>query len=245
MGLEARELGVLGNGSLVRGPAVDADGAEALGRRGVTALGYLSCAGAGRTDDSELRNQAATLGRFCARRGWHLAEMVHDVEAPPGGSRNRPGLTYALERARRGDASCLLVTELGRLCRSVAELRRIFQAVDGAGARLVVLDPPLDTGTSEGRAVALALSAVSQWEQRRAAARSSNALAVARANGSTPPVIPPALKRRIVRMRAAGLTLQAIADELNEAGVPTVRGGVKWRPSSVQAALGYRRPARS
>jgi hypothetical protein len=24
--------------------------------------------------------------------------------------------------------------------------------------------------------------------------------------------------------------------------VPTLRGGKKWRPSSIQAALGYRRP---
>jgi len=40
------------------------------------------------------------------------------------------------------------------------------------------------------------------------------------------------------------LTLQAIADELNEEGIPTTRGGTKWRPSSVQAALGYKRPTR-
>jgi hypothetical protein len=40
------------------------------------------------------------------------------------------------------------------------------------------------------------------------------------------------------------LTLQAIADELNEEGIPTARGGTEWRPSSVQAALGYKRPTR-
>ena len=43
-------------------------------------------------------------------------------------------------------------------------------------------------------------------------------------------------------MRAANMTLQAIADQLNAEGVPTLRGGAMWRPSSVQAALGYRRP---
>jgi DNA invertase Pin-like site-specific DNA recombinase len=237
---------------MVRGSAVDADGTFAHAhralvpdRRILTAVGYLSCAGAARTDDAELRIQARTVERYCIRRGWHVAEMVHDTEAPRGRSRSRPGLSYVLEQARGGHVGCLVVTELGRLCRSVAELRRILEAVDAAGARLVVLDPPLDTGTAEGRAVALALSAVSEWEHRRAAARSTNALAVARANGSTPPAIPPPLKRRIIRMRSAGLTLQAIADELNEAGIPTVRGGAEWRPSSVQAAIGYRRPPRS
>jgi hypothetical protein len=38
------------------------------------------------------------------------------------------------------------------------------------------------------------------------------------------------------------MTLQAIADQLNAEGVPTLRGGKKWRPSSIQGALGYRRP---
>jgi hypothetical protein len=42
-------------------------------------------------------------------------------------------------------------------------------------------------------------------------------------------------------MRADGMTLQAIADVLNAEGVPTQRGGVEWRPSSVQTAAGYKR----
>ena len=40
------------------------------------------------------------------------------------------------------------------------------------------------------------------------------------------------------------MTLQAIADVLNEEGVPTQRGGAKWRPSSVQSAAGYKRRPR-
>ena len=44
-------------------------------------------------------------------------------------------------------------------------------------------------------------------------------------------------------MREQGMTLQAIADVLNEEGVPTLRGGAMWRPSSVQRATGYRRPS--
>jgi hypothetical protein len=55
----------------------------------------------------------------------------------------------------------------------------------------------------------------------------------------------PGLSQRIAAMRAEGMTLQAIADRLNDEGVPTVRGGAKWRHSSVQAAAGYRRGERS
>jgi hypothetical protein len=53
----------------------------------------------------------------------------------------------------------------------------------------------------------------------------------------------PLLQRRIATMRASGMTLQAIADTLNAEGVPTLRGGAEWRPSSVQAATGYKRPS--
>jgi hypothetical protein len=37
-------------------------------------------------------------------------------------------------------------------------------------------------------------------------------------------------------MRADGATMQAIADDLNAAGIPTARG-VRWGTSSVQSAL--------
>jgi hypothetical protein len=51
----------------------------------------------------------------------------------------------------------------------------------------------------------------------------------------------PELRRRIERLREGGLTYQAIADGLNLDGVPTLRGGREWRPSSVRAAAGYQR----
>ena len=51
------------------------------------------------------------------------------------------------------------------------------------------------------------------------------------------------LKLRIREMRESGMTLQAIANRLNEENVPTLRGGARWRPSAVQAASGDRRPS--
>ena len=52
----------------------------------------------------------------------------------------------------------------------------------------------------------------------------------------------PELMQRISAMRAANMTLWQIADQFNAEGIPTLRGGSQWRPSSIQAALGYRRP---
>jgi hypothetical protein len=93
--------------------------------------------------------------------------------------------------------------------------------------------------------VANVFAAVAEWERDVIGARTREGLAAARAQGkaiSRPAIADdPKLKRRVERMRGRGMTLQAIADKLNAEGVPTLRGGATWRPSSVQAAAGYQR----
>jgi DNA invertase Pin-like site-specific DNA recombinase len=202
----------------------------------VVALGYVSASGWARPDNPDLKQQSDAIGRFCNRMGWDLVGLVRHVESNRKRV-GRPSLTHALERLRRGDASCLVVAELKRLCPSVAELGGVLDAVEQTGARLVSLDPPVDSATRPGHVALRVLAAVSTWERDRRSEMTS----AARAKVAVPR-ISPKLKRQIMRMRGAGMTLQAIADALNEEGVPTVRGGTEWRPSSVQAALGYRRP---
>jgi DNA invertase Pin-like site-specific DNA recombinase len=201
----------------------------------VVALGYVSAPGKAQADNSDLKQQSDAIDRFCNRMGWDLVGLVRHLDL----NRKRPGrasLTHTLERLRRADASCLVVAELKRLCPSIAELGGVLDAVEQTGARLVSLDPPIDSATRSGREALHVLTAVSKWERDRRSEMTSAARA------RIAPRIDPKLKRRITRMRGAGMTLQGIADALNEDGVPTVRGGARWRPSSVQAALGYRRP---
>jgi peptidoglycan hydrolase-like protein with peptidoglycan-binding domain/DNA invertase Pin-like site-specific DNA recombinase len=214
----------------------------------VRALGYVSAEENGSRDVGAMREQAALIDALCERRGWRLLEVVRDVEAAGGGSLRRPGLMYAVERIARGEASCLVVSELRRLSNSAADLSRVLEWLGQSGGRLVVIDIGLDTGSEGGRVAANTLVRVGRWERRRVLESTRKGLAAARARRAATgrPAVEdvPALKERIVDMRAEGMTLQAIADKLNEEGVPTLRGGEKWRPSSVQAAVGYRRPRR-
>lgn len=67
------------------------------------------------------------------------------------------------------------------------------------------------------------------------------ALAVKRAQGvrlGRRSTLPDATAARIVAERAAGRTLQAIADGLSADGVETGQGGQRWYASSVRAVLG-------
>jgi peptidoglycan hydrolase-like protein with peptidoglycan-binding domain/DNA invertase Pin-like site-specific DNA recombinase len=228
--------GPRGTAIAVAGPVVD----------GVRALGYVSVPSADRRDDARLRKQVARIDALCEERGWLLVETVRDVEGDNGKGLDRPGLQYALERIAQGEASCLVVSHLGRLTRSAGDLGRILERLKAERGRLVAIDVGLDTGSSDGDIAADALMAVGVWERRRVGERTRKGLAAARAKGAAggrPAVRDlPALQARIVAMRSEGMTLQAIADRLNEEGVPTLRGGKQWRPSSVQAATGYRRP---
>ncbi len=212
---------------------------------GVRVIGYVSFATPEESSSSEGTHQLETLDRYCEQRGWELAEVVHDVRSP-GRRAGSPGLDYALDRVTAGDASCLLVAELRRLGSSAAELGRILRTLRELNVHLVAVDTALDTKSAEGELAVDALVAVGELDHDRHSEPTGNGLAAARARGASSgrPTVHdvPALKKHIQAMRSSGMTLKAIADRLNAEGVPTLRGGSKWRPSSVQVAAGYRRP---
>lgn len=209
-------------------------------------IGYASVpATHSRPGDQTLQAQTAQIEAACRNLGLTLVEVVHDVDRANGRTRERPALDYALERIAAGEAGGLVVCALGRLSRWVVDLASVVEWFGVSEARLIALDLGLDTATPEGRLAARALRTAGSLEAERIRERTRSGLAAARRKGATsgrPAVADrPELRERIVRMRAAGMTLQAIADELNAEDVPTLRGGALWRPSSVHSAAGYKR----
>jgi peptidoglycan hydrolase-like protein with peptidoglycan-binding domain len=193
----------------------------------VRAIGYVSGADARALTGPAVRRQIAAIDEVCVRRGWGLTEIVRDVRSRTGDG-TAQGLSYALERLGEENPACLVVAELGRLAESPSELARIIQSLRERDIRLLAVDADLDTSTNEGRLAADALISVGELDHETASRPAVHDL--------------PALREHIVAMRSSGMTLQAIANRLNAEGVPTLRGGKLWRPSSVQVALGYRRP---
>jgi DNA invertase Pin-like site-specific DNA recombinase len=195
----------------------------------------------GASDDA-----ATTIQRACDLSDWLLVEVVTDRDSCRR-SLERPGVGYALDRIAAGEAQGLVVSELMRLVRSQVDLGSFMQWFRERNAVLIALDLSIDTSTAEGQGIAEVLITLGECAQRRIAERTKNGLADAKASGrpvGRPSISDrPELREQIVAMRGAGMTLQAIADRLDADGVATVRGGARWRPSSVQAALGYRRPS--
>jgi DNA invertase Pin-like site-specific DNA recombinase len=217
-------------------------------------MGTLRAIGYARVSTSEqavsgagLEDQRRKLVAEIAHRGWQLADLVVD-EGESGKDLARPGIRAALERLAAGDADALVVTKLDRLTRSTLDFAETLAWAGRLGVRLVVLDLGIDTSTETGKLVASVMASVAEWERGAIASRTRDAAAIRRSEGGKmgrPSVrdTNPALAKRIAAMRAeltpAGrhhYTWQAIADQLNAEGIPTVRGGTKWRVSAVQSA---------
>jgi peptidoglycan hydrolase-like protein with peptidoglycan-binding domain/DNA invertase Pin-like site-specific DNA recombinase len=216
-----------------------------IGRPGdpVRAFGYASVREAHSLE--ELSEQTAMIRALCDELGWHLRGIAREVAQAELPGLHRPNLSHLIGRLAAGEGSCLVVAQLGRLSNSAAELSRVLGWLKEHGIRLVAVDVRMDTATGAGRLAADAVMSVGAWE-RQGTERSPEASLAPGAEGGPPnrPAVRdlPALRQHIVDMRASGMTLQAIADRLNAEGIPTLRGGLKWRPSSVQAAAGYHRP---
>jgi hypothetical protein len=221
-----------------------------------TAIGYMRLPAPG--DRVALAAHHSAIAAHVDAHGLELWTGVHDVDGDPAGDR---ALRWALERIAAGDAQVLAVARLEHVAASPGDLSAVLRSLDRDGRALVAAEPALDTSTQAGRLAAVALDGAA-WMDRQPDAPPPPVnvrAAVARAGARTdrhrdaPPPPPnaraavadrPELQQRIVAMREQGLSLQAIADRLNAEGVPTVRGGLKWRPSSVQCAAGYQRPPR-
>jgi hypothetical protein len=162
--------------------------------------------------------------------GVKAIKVIGDHGAPP-----RTGLAVALELIASGEATVLAVTQLRDVASSLGDLVRLLAWLAEAGADLIAADVGFDSGAAGAPQAIALLREVDRWDHEPHPARPARG----RPGLSS---VDPELAERLARLRRHGLSLQAIAALLNGERLPTPRGGAEWRPSSVQAALGYRRP---
>ena len=192
-----------------------------------------------------LRAQRQAIKDECARRGWQLVRIDEDVLS--GKTLKRPGLQATLASCRSGEADGIVVAKLDRLSRSVLDFARVIEEARKRSFNVVVLDLGLDLSTPQGELVANVIASVAQWERRIIGERTREALAVKKSEGvrlGRPTTLPVKIERRIVKARAVGLSLAAIADQLNGESVPTAQGGVRWYPATVRHVLRRLEPER-
>jgi DNA invertase Pin-like site-specific DNA recombinase len=188
--------------------------------------------------ETGIQVQRTTLRREITHRQWPEVEWVTDF-GKSARNLKRDGIERALAMLAAGEASVLVVSKLDRLSRSVIDFARLMELASRQGWSLIVLDLGLDLTTPNGEFMAGILAQVAQLERRLIGERTKAALREKRAQGvrlGKPRVVTDAVVEYAVFRREERATLQAIADELNEAGALTARGG-RWWPSTVAGLL--------
>lgn len=178
--------------------------------------------------------QEATIRAEAERRGWDI-ELFRD-EGKSGKYVNE-GLREALELLASGQGDGLVVAKMDRLVRSSQHASEILATAERQGWNLSILDMGIDLATPAGNAMARMLAVFAEFERRMISQRTKDALAQKKAAGvaiGRPRLAKPAVVRRIVMERNAGLSFARIARTLTTEGVLSPAGRSTWQESTVR-----------
>lgn len=129
---------------------------------------------------------------------------------------DRSELLRCLDYVREGDV--LLVTKLDRLARSTADLYKIVTGLEAKGVAFKVLDDAaVDTTTRTGKLIMGILALIAEFETAIRKERQMEGIARAKAEGRSggrPKQVTEAVRENILKLRANGSSIRAIAAEV-------------------------------
>lgn len=213
-------------------------------------VGYIRVSTAKQADAGHsLEAQKAKLDAYCALYGLDLVEVYADEGASASSMQGRAGLAMALADVRTGRADGILVAKLDRLTRSTRDLGVILDECNKKGWALLSVAEQLDTASAAGRLVVGILGVVGQWERETIAERTSEAMQSMRTRGlytggKVPygfelvdgQLVECAAEQLVIEavkvMRDAGLSLRAVAKQLEQKGM-LARAGKPWTAQSI------------
>ena len=190
-----------------------------------------------------LEAQGSALARFCTAEGFEAVASFEDVASGKLSLDGRPGLAAALAKAAR--LKCpVIVSKLDRLSRDVAFISGLM----ARGVPFIVAELGVDTDPF----VLHLYAALSEKERKMISQRTRDALAPmvgsgklgnktnlveAQAKGVAGNVAASAaFAARVLplvgRLKDGGMSLNAIAAQLNASSMPTMRGG-RWTAKAV------------
>ncbi|MBI5493756.1 MAG: recombinase family protein [Deltaproteobacteria bacterium] len=185
-----------------------------------------------------LEAQRAKVEAYATLYDLDIVDVVVDAGVSAK-TLDRPGLNRALGMLKSGAADALLVVKLDRLTRSVVDLGTLVDAYFAAGKwALLSVGEQIDTRSAAGRLVLNVLASVSQWEREAIGERTSAAMQHKASQGEYTGGGAPygfrvaadgvhldeepaeqAVLDEARALRAAGLSLRAVAAELDRLGM--------------------------
>lgn len=204
-----------------------------------TAVAYLRVS----TDEQHLGPEAqrAAIAAWADREGITVAAWHTDAGVSGAAEiADRPGLLAALADVERLRAGVLAVAKRDRLARDVVIAATVERVVGRSGARVQTADGTANGATAADAFMRTILDGAAAYERALIAARTKAALAVKKARGERVGTVPFGYRAEGARLvadaaeqdvlaavreaRARGLTVRAIALELERAGIVSRRG---------------------
>jgi DNA invertase Pin-like site-specific DNA recombinase len=216
---------------------------------GKTAVGYVRVSTERQASEGvSLEAQEARIRAWATAQGLELAAVHVDAGLSGGKAANRPGLQAALADACKRRAP-LVVYSLSRMARSTRDALTISERLDKAGADLVSLSESIDTTSAAGKMVFRMLAVLAEFERDLVSERTTSALAFKRRQGERiSGKIPYGYRleagrlvaveeeqtaiRLMMKLRTDGLSLRAIAEEMERREIRRQNGSHVW-PSNV------------
>jgi site-specific DNA recombinase len=217
------------------------------------AVGYCRVSTAGQVSEGvSLEAQQARIAAWAQANGYQLQGVHVDAGLSGGKANNRPALQAALDDVCR-EHGALVVYSLSRLARSVKDTLSMADRLDAAGADLVSLSESIDTTSAAGKMVFRMLAVLSEFERDLVVERVTMALAHKRSQGERVGEVPfgyrvgadgthleadeaeQTILGTLRDLRASGLSVRAIAEDLNRRGIRARDG--RWHHNSVWRVL--------
>ena len=198
-----------------------------------------------------LEAQRRRINDFCAARGWTPADAYVD-DGYSARSTRRPAYERMMSERDRWDL--LLVVKMDRIHRNAKNFMTMMEDLQAWGKEFASVQENFDTSTAMGRFVMDIIQRIAQLESEQIGERvymgmEQKAKKGRGSLGSPHPygyrivdgryLVEPSgadAVRTIFRRYLAGEPLERIARSLDDAGVPTKRGG-PWRKQTVAAIL--------
>lgn len=208
-----------------------------------TAIGYIRVSTEGQAQEGvSLDTQRAKIAAWCELNDYTLAAVQVDAGISGQSADNRPGLQTALAACRKGSA--LVVYSLSRLARSTRDTIEISERLNKVGADLVSLSEKIDTTTAAGKMVFRMLAVLAEFERDQISERTTTAMQFKKSKGERVGSVPYGyfldgdnitliehpdeqdVIRQARELKASGLSLRAIATELNRRGFNARNGRI-------------------
>lgn len=171
---------------------------------------------------------------------WEQVAAFEDAGVSAKSMNGRHGLAEAIAMLKRHDADVLVVAKLDRLSRSMLDFAGLMERSRKEKWGIVALDLDVDTTTPAGKMMANVLMTFAEFERELIGERTKNALAVKKAQGvrlGRERLIPNRVRKQILQLHGSGMSLRAVAAELNRRKVATAGGGVQWYASTIRSVL--------